>query len=194
MVKLSFTTLLLVLLTCSLEAENPAVEYKRSFFSLGAAFSIGDAVQPDNLGYGFSANAFQYLDPSRSSGFYYGFFASFVVHSVGGVQIADTRLALLGWKAELISPWLGIDMSLSPVMGARTTGTLVQGSAYVGICPAVGFYVRFTPAFELGLSYQPVVHVFNFGGADGIRNKAYHDIVLSMSFTSLVEVKNVEWE
>jgi hypothetical protein len=194
MVKASAVIVLLVFLAGALEAENPTIEYKRGFFALGAALTIGDSMRTDNLGYGFSANGFQYFDPSLRFGFYYGFFASFFIHNAGGVQIADTRPAVLGWKGELIAPWLGLDASLSPVVGARITGHLIHGSAYVGICPAIGFYVRCAPAVDVGLSYQPVVNLFNFGGSDEIRNKAYHDIVLSVSFTNLSEVKKIGWE
>jgi len=56
---------LLVVLAGALDAQPPTAEYKRSFFAVGAAFTIGDSVQTDNLGYGFSANGFQFLDPSR---------------------------------------------------------------------------------------------------------------------------------
>jgi hypothetical protein len=63
--KTSGVILLLVVLAGALDAQAPTVEYKRSFFAVGAAFTIGDSVQTDNLGYGFSANGFQYFDPSR---------------------------------------------------------------------------------------------------------------------------------
>jgi hypothetical protein len=192
--KASATIILLVVLAGALQAQAAAVEYKRSFFSVGAAFTIGDSMQTDNLGYGLSANAFQYFDPSRSFGSYYGFAASFMIHNTGGVQIVDTKLLVIGWRGEMIAPWLGFDASLSPVAGARITGNLVQGSAYVGFCPAVGLYVRCTPAIDVGLSYQPVVNLFNLGGAEGVRNKSYHDIVLSMSFRSFAEVKKLDWE
>jgi hypothetical protein len=192
--KTSGVILLLVVLAGALDAQAPTVEYKRSFFAVGAAFTIGDSVQTDNLGYGFSANGFQYFDPSRSFGFYYGFSASFIVHNVGGVQIADTKFAVIGWRGEMIVPWLGLDVSLSPVAGARITGNLIHGSAYVGICPAVGLYFRCTPAIDVGLSYQPVVNLFNFGGAEEVRNKTYHDLVLSVSFRSFTEVKKLDWQ
>jgi hypothetical protein len=192
--KTSGVIILLVVLAGALHAQAPTVEYKRSFFALGAAFTIGDSVQTDNLGYGSSANGFQYFDPSRPFGFYYGFSASFMIHNTGGVQIADTKFLVVGWRGEMIVPWLGFDASLSPVAGARITGNLIQGSAYVGICPAVGLYVRCTPAIDVGLSYQPVVNLFNFGGADEVRNRTYHDIVLSISFRSFTEVKKLDWE
>jgi hypothetical protein len=185
---------LLVVLAGALDAQAPTIEYKRTFFAVGAAFTIGDNVQNDNLGYGLSANGFQYFDPSRPIGFYYGYSASFIVHSVGGVQIADTKFAVIGWRGEMVAPWLGLDVSLSPVAGARITGNLIHGSAYVGICPALGLYVRCTPAIDVGLSYQPVVNLFNFGGAEEVRNKTYHDIVLSVSFRSFTEVKKLDWE
>jgi hypothetical protein len=175
-------------------AQPQNIEFKRGFFALGAAVTLGDSMRSDNLGYGFQANSFQYFDPFHSSGFYYGSFASFFVHSAGGVQIADTRPVVLGLRGEMIAPWLGFDASLSPVVGARITGNLIQGSAYVGICPAVGFYVRCAPDIDIGVSYQPVINLFNFGGSDEIRNKAYHDIVLSISFTSLSEVKKLGWD
>lgn len=193
-VKTSVVIILLAVLAGALHAQAPTVEYKRGFFSLGAAFTIGDSVQTDNLGYGFCANGFQYFDPFRPSGFYYGFSASFIAHSVGGVRIADTKFLVIGWRGEMIVPWLGFDASLSPVAGARITGNLIQGSAYVGISPAVGLHVRCTPAIDVGLSYQPVVNLFNFGGADEVRNKTYHDIVLSISFRSFTEVKKLDWE
>jgi hypothetical protein len=186
--------ILLVVLAGALHAQAPTVEYKRSFFAVGAAFTIGDGVQTDNLGYGFSANGFQYLDPSRPFGFYYGFSASFMLHNAGGVQIADTKIFVIGWRGEMIVPWLGLDASLSPVAGARITGNLIQGTAYVGISPSVGLYVRCTPAIDVGLSYQPVVNLFHFGGSDEVRNRTYHDIVLSISFRSFAEVKNLDWE
>lgn len=186
--------LLLVVLGGMLDAGEPTVEYKRGFYAVGAAFTVGDGAQTDNLGYGISANGFQYLDPSRPSGFYYGFSASFMIHTVGGVQIADTKFAVIGWRGETILPWLGLDASLSPVAGARITGNLIHGSAYVGIGPAVGLYVRCAPAIDVGLSYQPVVNLFNFGGAENARNKTYHDLVLSISFRSFTEVKNLDWE
>ena len=112
--KTSGVILLLVVLAGALDAQAPTVEYKRSFFAVGAAFTIGDSVQTDNLGYGFSANGFQYFDPSRSFGFYYGFSASFLVHNVGG--------------------------------------------------------------------------------AEEVRNKTYHDLVLSVSFRSFTEVKKLDWQ
>jgi len=152
---------LLVVLAGALDAQAPTIEYKRTFFAVGAAFTIGDNVQTD---------------------------------SVGGVQIADTKFAVVGWRGEMVAPWLGLDVSLSPVAGARITGSLIHGSAYVGICPAVGLYVRCTPAIDVGLSYQPVVNLFNFGGAEEARNKTYHDIVLSISFRSFTEVKKLDWE
>jgi hypothetical protein len=192
--KTSVVIILLVVLAAGLHAQSPTIEYKRSFFTLGAAFTIGDSVRTDNLGYGFSANGFQYFDPSQPAGAYYGFAASFVVHNVGHVQIADTKFAVIGWRGELAAPWLGFDVSISPVAGARTTGNLVQGSAYVGIGPSAGLYVRCTPAIDVGLSYQPVINVFNFGGVQEARNKSYHDIVLSVSFRSFTEVKNLDWE
>ncbi len=129
-------------------------QYKRSFFAVGAALTVGDGMQTDNLGYGFSANGFQYLDPSRPVGFYYGFSASFMLHNAGGVQIADTKIFVVGWRRKMIVPWLGFDASLSPVAGARITGNLVQGSFYVGISPAVGLYVRCTQDIDVGLSNE----------------------------------------
>jgi hypothetical protein len=185
---------LLVVMAGTLEAQSSTVEYKRSFFTLGAAVTLGDSLRSDNLGYGFQANGFQYFDPFHSFGFYYGSFASFFIHSAGGVQIADTRPVVLGWKGELIAPWLGVDASVSPVVGARITGNLIHGSAYVGICPALGFYIRCAPDIDIGLYYQPVINLFNFGGSDAIQNKGYHDIVLSISFTNLAEVKKLGWE
>ena len=67
--KTSGVLLLFVVLAGALGAQTPSIEYKRSFFAVGAAFTIGEVVQADNLGYGFSANGFQYLDPSRPFGF-----------------------------------------------------------------------------------------------------------------------------
>jgi hypothetical protein len=193
-VKTAVMLALLVLLAGAVEAGEQVVEYKRSFMTLGAAFTIGDTLETDNLGYGFSANGFQFFDPSRSYGFYYGYSASFMIHTAGGVQIADTRLVVLGWRSDLVVPWLGIDASLSPAVGARITGNLIQGSAYVGICPGVGLYVRCSPAIDVGFSYQPVINLFNFGGAEGVRNKTYHDFVLSLSLKSFTEVKKLDWE
>jgi hypothetical protein len=194
LMKTSGVVVLLGILAGALHAQAPTVEYKRSFFAVGAAFTIGESAQTDNLGYGFSANGFQYLDPSRPFGFYYGFSASFMLHNAGGIQIADTRFLVIGWRGEMIAPWLGLDASLSPVAGARITGNLIQGTAYAGISPAVGLYVRCTPTIDVGLSYQPVVNLFCFGGAQEVRNKTYHDIVLSLSFRSFTEVKNLDWE
>jgi hypothetical protein len=105
--KTSGVILLLVVLAGALDAQAPTVDYKRSFFAVGAAFTIGDSVQTDNLGYGFSANGFQYLDPARPFGSYYGFFASFIVHDADGVQIADTKFGVIGWRGEMIVPWQG---------------------------------------------------------------------------------------
>ncbi len=107
---------------------------------------------------------------------------------------AEKAARLCRWRGELIAPWLGFDASISPVAGARITGNLIQGSAYVGISPAVGLYVRCTRAIDVGLSYQPVVNLFHFGGAEEVRNKTYHDIVLSISFRSFTEVKKLDWE
>lgn len=185
---------LLVFLAGAVEAEEPVVEYKRSFQTFGAAFTIGDSLESDNLGYGLCANGFQFFDPSRSHGFYYGYSASFMIHSAGGVQIADTRLVVIGWRSDLVLPWLGFDASLSPVLGARITGNLIQGSAYVGVCPGIGLYVRCTPAIDVGISYQPVVNLFNLGGAEGVKNKTYHDLVFSIILKSFTEVKKLNWE
>lgn len=157
---------LLVLLAGAVGAEEQVVEYKRSFLTLGAAFTIGDSLETDNLGYS----------------------ASFMIHAAGGVQIADARLVVIGWRSDLVVPWLGFDANLSPVVGARIKGNLIQGSAYVGICPGVGLYVRCTPAIDAGVSYQPVIILFNFGGAEGVRNK------ISLSFKSFTEVKKPDWD
>jgi hypothetical protein len=103
-----------------------------------------------------------------------------MIHSACGVRIADVGLAEIGWRGDLVVPWLGFDASLSPALGARTMGNLALGSAYAGFCPGIGLYVRCTPAIDVGISNQPVIYFIKLGGAFrslltcSLRERAHH--------------------
>ena len=120
----------------SLEAEEDDVQYTREFFAVGGALTMGDS-------------------PS------YGIFSSFMLHSAGGVQIADTKFVKIGLRRSFLAPWLGIDLSIAPTAGARITGDLVRGEAYIGVCPAVGIYFRVDPSIDNEGAQQVVPRPFS---------------------------------
>lgn len=164
-------------------AEDPATSCSRSIFELGTSFTIGDDSAGNNVGYGVCYKTCRYLHPSESSSTYVGILSGYFLHSAGGVDIADTKPLTFGWRG-LVVPWLGLDVSLSPAIGARIYENTLDGTAYFGVCPAVGLFVPLSSAVDLALSYEPVFNVYTFEGNPGARNKSYSDIVLMVELES----------
>jgi hypothetical protein len=192
--KTAVLVLLAAFLAIGVEAQENAVKYSREFFAFGGALTVGDNFAADNLGYGISANHYQFIDPSRPDGVYYGILASFMLHSAGGVQIADTKFVKLGLRRSLPISWIGIDVSIAPTAGARITGDLIRGEAYVGICPSVGVYFTVDPSVDIELSYEPVINLFSIGGDGQVRNKSYEDLTLLVCFKTFSQVKSLPWD
>jgi len=171
-------------------AEEPATTYSRSLFELGTSFTVGDSGTSDNVGYGICYKFVSYLHPSQPSSTYIGFLSGYFLHAAGGVDIADTKPVTLGWRG-LIAPWLGFDGSISPAIGARIYENTLDGSAYFGVCPAIGFFVPISPSVDIALSYEPVFNLYTFDGDPSARNKSYSDIVFLIEFKSYSEQKKV---
>jgi hypothetical protein len=188
-----FCLLLAFAITGNGTAEEQGTELQRSLTAFGAAFTIGDSLQADNIGYGVGVRTFKFFDPSSPSGFYYGILANAIVHQAGEVVIGDVKIATLGWRGELVPRVMGADASLSPVLGKRIIGNTVQGSGYVGICPAVGFFFCIGPTIDLEIVYEPVINIFTINGSDDVRNKSYNDICLYIVVKSFTEVKKLDW-
>jgi len=173
-----------------LVAEEPSTIYSRSLFELGTSVTVGDSWAADNTGSGICYKFAQYLNPSSPSSFYYGFLSGYFYHIAGGIDLADTKYVTFGWRG-LIAPWLGVDASISPVLGARIYENTVQGSAYMGVCPTIGFYVPVSSRVDFALSYEPVFNLYTFEGSTNAKNKTYNDIVFLVEFKSFSEVKNM---
>jgi hypothetical protein len=164
----------------------------RAFYGFGSSMTVGDSISSENLGYGFSFKWGMYIDPSKPSGFYYGFFSSFLYHSVGGVSVTDVKYATLGWRG-LLAQWLGFDASLSPVLGARISGNTIEGNAYLGICPSLGFFIPVSGAMDIAISYEPVINLFIIDGSQNVRNKSYSDVTLLLVFKSHTRTEALPW-
>jgi len=165
----------------------------RAFYSFGSSLTVGDSLARENLGYGFCVKWGTYIDPSQPSSFYYGFFSNFFYHSVGGVTITDLKCATFGWRG-LLTPWLGVDAGLSPVIGARISGNIVEGNAYLGICPAVGLFFPISDAMDISVSCEPVINLFIIDGSPSVKNKSYSDIMLLFIFKAHTQVKQLPWQ
>jgi hypothetical protein len=176
-----------------LEAEEPAIQYSRSFFELGASFTIGDTLATDNTGGGICYKWNHYFDSSNPSGCYYGFLSGYYFHGAGGVDLADTKYVTFGYRG-LVTPWLGLDVSLSPVLGARIYENTLDGCAYLGVGPTMGFFVPVNDSIDLSLSYEPVFNLYTFDGKTEVRNKSYNDIVFLIVFKSYTQEKKLKWQ
>ena len=178
---------LIALLTVAGES---SATYSRSLFELGSSVTVGDNLSADNMGSGICYKFAQYLNPSSPSSFYYGFLSGYFYHIAGGIDLVDTKYVTFGWRG-LIAPWLGVDASISPVLGARIYENTVEGSAYMGVCPTIGFYVPVSSRIDLALSYEPVFNLYTFDGNTSTKNKTYSDIVFMVEFKSFSQVKKV---
>lgn len=175
----------------SLQAQEDQVSYARSVTKYGGAFTIGDSLAIDNLGYGLTTMTYRFFDPFTPSGFYYGFGGLDIVHTVGGVSIGDLRPFTIGWRKEAAGP-LGFDVSFSPVLGSRIIGDTIYGRLYLGIKPMGGIFLAINENIDVELAYEPVIHVVNFSGED-VRNKTYHDISLYLMVKHLSRVRDLGW-
>jgi len=173
-------------------AGDTPLSVSRTFYGFGSSLTVGDSLSRENLGYGFSVKWGMYIDPSAPSGFYYGFFSNFFYHSVGGICVTDVKYATFGWRG-LLTNWLGLDASLSPVLGARISGNTIDGNAYFGICPSLGLFVPITGAIDIAISYEPVINLFIIDGSRDVRNKSYSDIALIFVFKSHTQTETLPW-
>ncbi len=166
---------------------------ERSWTAFGAVFTVGDSLQVDNTGYGAVIRTFTLFDPAKPSGFYYGFGAQVIAHNAGGVILGDVKITTLGYRLELLSGRVGFDASLSPVLGSRTEANIVLGSAYLGFCPAAGFFFTVAPWLDMELSYEPVINLFSFNGPDDAPNLSYNDISLYFVIKRHNESRKLDW-
>jgi hypothetical protein len=176
---------------CLLAAEEPEPRDSRSFFAVSSALTVGE-LGPSGIGGGVGVKWGNYLDPSRPSGLYYGFFSGYFYHSVGRVQLTDVKYVTLGWRG-LLAPWVGLDAAVSPVLGGRIDGDKVDGSAYLGLCPSLGFFVPASARLDVALSYEPVINLFTLSGSSAAPYTSYSDIVLSLVVRRHTQVKELPW-
>jgi hypothetical protein len=175
----------------ALQAQENQGSYSKSITKYGGAFTVGDTFATDNLGYGLTTMTYNFFDPLKQWGFYYGLGGTDIRHTVGGVLIGDMRPATIGWRKEAARPF-GFDMSVSPVLGSRTIGNTILGNLYLGVKPMVGAFFVVNEKIDVELAYEPVIHIFNFSGSE-VRNKTYHDFSLYVMLKKFSLVKNLGW-
>jgi hypothetical protein len=189
--KRSLVIMILFCCVLALQAQERGLSYAKSISKYGGAFTVGDSFARDNLGYGLTTMTYHFLDPMTPWGFYYGLGGTDIRHTVGGVLIGDMRPATIGWRREVAGP-LGLDFSLSPVLGSRTVGNTILGNLYLGAKPMVGAFLVISERIDVEVAYEPVIHLFNFSGRE-VRNKTYHDFSLYVMLKRFSLVKDLGW-
>jgi hypothetical protein len=174
-------------------AQDDGGKLSRTITRIGAAFTAGDDLRPDNLGYGAKSQTFTFFDPEKPSGFYYGFAGADAFHTAGGVSIMDTRLVTLGWRMEADGAPFAFDCGISPVFGSRSVGNRLFGSFYVGVQPLIGLVFMVNGKIDIELAYEPVIGLFMLFGSEDVRNRAYHDISLSILIKNLSRIQARAW-
>ena len=166
----------------------------RSLAQYGVFVTWGADSGLSNPGGGISSMSFTYLDPTTKDGAYFSLLSGgYLSHSAGGVVIADSKLLMLGWRQSLFGSEVSVDTNIAPTVGARIEGDKILGSAYTGIGGAVGIYFPTIPGFDIGLSWEPVINLYNWGNT-ATRNMSYVDFVLYVVAKRRVETKNLPWE
>lgn len=180
----------------------PAQEVQRSrtFVQYSALLTRGDDSGWGSMGWGGAIRSLTYWDSQLTEGLYYGFLSAALSRSAGGIGLADTRLATLGYRGNP-EAWfipdsqgpLQFDGSLSPTLGTRIEGDRILGSWYTGIGLTVGLHFAVSPGDEIGLSWEPVVPLAAWGGA-GAPNRGYQDFVVSWTRKTLTETRTLPWQ
>jgi hypothetical protein len=184
----------LALSLCAVMLPAEELQYSRTLMNVGASATIGgDRFDASNIGGGLFFKSMTYFDPSRPSGLCYGIFSTYCFHTAGGVELADTRLVTLGYRG-LLTPWLGVEVDISPTLGARIERKTIEGSAYLGIGPSLTVFVPVNEGIDISLSYEPVFNLLTLDGSASARNKSYSDIALGVTFKSYSQVRTLHWE
>lgn len=188
----------MLLVLCAFATFASAVEgdadFTRTITEIGGSLTVGDGSLSDNIGFGGCFRTLQFFDPSRPSGFYYGFFLSAFMHSVGGVEIGDTRIVHLGWRSDLFAGLFGLDLCVAPVLGRRIVKNTVRGDWYVGVSPAAGFTLRVSGNLDLKFAFEPVVNLLNFGGDREVSNLSYSDLSVYVVIKDFFKRVKLDWE
>jgi len=165
----------------------------RTLSQYGAAVSWGEDTGALNPGWGVSTLSFTYFDVNSPDGGYFGLFSGgYLVHSAGGVIIADTKVLVLGWRQSVEETGISLDVSIAPVVGARYDGKLLLGSTYTGLAGGFGVYFPVAADFDVGVSWEPVVHVASWGNPPA-SNLTYGDLVLYLVAKSNTETRKLAW-
>lgn len=165
----------------------------RTLSQYGVALSWGEDTGVLNPGWGVSTLTFTYFDVNSPDGAYFGFLSGgYLVHSAGGVTIGDTKVLVLGWRQSAGQTGISLDASLAPVVGARYDGRLLLGSTYTGLGGVLGVYFPVAPDFDVGVSWEPVVHVASWGSPPA-SNLTYGDLVVYLVAKSNTETRKLAW-
>jgi len=108
------------------------------------------------------------------------------------VIIADSKVLVVGWRQSVLETDISVDASIAPVVGARYDGKLLLGSTYTGLGGAVGVYLPVATDFDIGLSWEPVVHLATWGSPPA-SNLTYGDLVLYLVVKSNFETRRLDW-
>lgn len=170
-----------------------AVTRGRTLSQYGAAVSWGKDTGFFNPGWGVSTLTFTYFHVNSPDGGYFSFLSGgYLAHSAGGVIIGDSKVLVLGWRQSVLETGISVDASIAPVVGARYDGKMLLGSTYTGLGGSVGVYFPVATDFDLGLSWEPVVHLVSWGSPPA-PNLTYGDLVLYLVVKSNTETRTLAW-
>jgi hypothetical protein len=184
-------TALMTLALPSLMAQNAPVQ-KRSLTQGGVGVSwktVGEVVP--GVGAGWSLVTF--LSSSSDDTLYYGVMAGgYVNFGSDGLTISDTKVVQLGWRPALWGTVIHFDMNTAPVLGARYQGGRLLSSFYTGWSAGLGLFAPLLPGFDLGVSLESVVNLYNWG-APPAGNLSYTNVAVSLVSKSVTESRDLPW-
>ena len=170
----------------------PKPEWTRSLSFYGAGL-YWDPVDPGaGPGVSLEGQTFTYLNPDNPDGFYLGLLTNASYHQRGSQISLDDHLVTVGYWGDL-GPGVPFSWTAngSPVLGSRSNGTVLLGSAYFGIGATLGVFYDVLPGLGLGLTWAPVFNLTTNGAAQA-PDQSYHEFSLVVVVKQLAQTK--PWE
>lgn len=181
------------------------VRHSRTNSTVGASLTKGYDSPWSLEGVGALSRTFTFFDADSSNGgLYYGFGAS-LAGAAGGVAIADTWLATLGWMGNPLALWgrpavdFDLNLSVSPTLGSRIKERTIQGVGYIGVGLSLGasvplpFTLPLVGDGALGLSWDPVIPVTRVLDSREVPNIGYMNLALTWTMKLNTETRTLPW-